>query len=304
MFNWNDVRVFLAVAEEGSTLAAASIVGMNQTTVARRISALEHALKLKLFDRDNRGYQLTAQGMALLDVAKSMRVNAASLITAAEQLMRADQGVIRFAGNAEAMQRFGVELVSSFRERNADIDFELMIDVAWNKDQPPLESGKADLALRPLDEISGDELVVKKLARFPLGIYCSQSYHQKFGAPRALEETKGHKFLVFSDDVARVMKAVSWLNLQLEENQVLYQINAVTSMVAALQTGVGLGLLPCVTGDAIPDLVPCFRHEELYHTLWLVASKESYGRPAVRRFMAFAGEHFKQLEYALEQPTS
>ena len=293
MFNWNDVRVFLTVAEEGSTLAAASIIGMNQTTVARRIDALEYALKLELFDRSNRGYKLTAQGLVLLDVAKEMRGSAASFITAAEHLTRDDQGVIRFAGNAEAMQRFGVGLVSSFREKNANVSFELLIDVAWDEDQPPLEAGLADLALRPVDEISGDTLIAKKLARIPLGVYCSESYRRKFGTPRTLEEARSHKFLIFTDDVGRVMKAVYWLNQQLEPQNVLYQVNAVTSMVAALQSGAGLGLLPCVTGDATPDLVPCFRHEELYHTLWLVASKESYGRPAVRKFMAFAGEHFK-----------
>lgn len=137
-------------------------------------------------------------------------------------------------------------------------------------------------------------MIAKKLARFPLGIYCSVSYHRKFGAPRTLEEARSHKFLVYSDDVARAMKAVNWLNQQFDPKNILYQVNAVTSMVAALQSGAGLGLLPCVTGDATPDLVPCFRHEELFHTLWLVASKEGYGRPAVRKFMAFAGTHFKQ----------
>lgn len=293
MFNWNDIRVFLTVAEEGSTLAAASVIGMNQTTVARRIDALEHALKLELFDRSNRGYNLTAQGLVLLDAAKKMRASATSVITAAEQLNRDDQGVIRFAGNAEAMQRYGVDLVSSFRESNTDISFELLIDVSWEKDQPPLEAGKADLALRPLDEISGDTLIVKKLGCIPLGVYCSASYHRKYGAPRTLEEAKSHKFLVYSDDVACVMKAVDWLNQQLDPQNILYQVNAVTSMVAALQSSAGLGLLPCVTGDASPGLVACFRHEKLHHTLWLVASNESYGRPAVRKFMAFAGEHFR-----------
>lgn len=293
MFNWNDIRVFLAVAEEGSTLAAASVVGLNQTTVARRVGALEHALKLDLFDRDNRGYQLTAQGMALLDVAKSMRQSASSVITKAEQLTRDDHGVIRFAGNAEAMQRFGVELVSRFRERNADVAFELLIDIAWDKDLPLLEAGKADLALRPFDEISGDTLIAKKLSRFPLGIYCSKSYQRKFGAPHSLEDAKDHKFLVFSDDVAKEMKAVEWLNQQLDPQYILYQVNAVTSMVAALQTDAGLGLLPCVTGDASAELVPCFRHDELYYTLWLIASKESYSRPTIRNFMAFAEEFFR-----------
>lgn len=293
MFNWNDIRVFLTVAEEGSTLAAASIIGMNHTTVARRIDALEHALRIELFDRSNRGYELTAHGLLLLDAAKEMQSSATAVATTAEQLNRDDHGVIRFAGNAEAMQRFGVPLVSSFRAANADVTFQLMIDVAWDKGQPPLEAGKADLALRPLDEISGDSLVARKLARFPLGVYCSEGYRKQFGAPRTLESAKGHRYLAYSDNVAEVMKAVDWFNEQLDPDDLLYQVNAVASMAAALQSGAGIGLLPCVTGDATPDLVQCFVHEELQHTLWLIASRDSYERPAVRKFMVFAGEYWK-----------
>lgn len=294
MFNWNDVRVFLAVADEGSTLAAARVIGMNQTTVARRIDALEHALKLELFERHNRGYRLTTQGLALLDDMKGMRGAAMTVLNAAEKLNREDAGIIRFSGNAEAMQRFGIGLVSAFRERHSNVRFELQIDIAWDKNQPPLVSGESDLALRPLDEISGDTLITKKIAKFPLGIYCSRAYQSTYCAPRSLEEAKDHKFLVYTEDIAEVMKAVRWLNDQIDASQVLYQVNAVPSMAAALQSGEALGLLPCVTGDAIPDLVPCFRHEKLQHTLWLVASRESYNRPTVRKFMAFAGQYFKQ----------
>lgn len=293
MFNWNDIRVFLSVAEEGSTLAAASVIGMNQTTVARRIDALEHALKIELFDRSNRGYELTSHGLVLLEAAKEMHDAVASFATIAEHLIREDHGVIRLAGNVEAMQRFGVPLVSSFRDKNPDVTFELLIDVAWEKAQPPLESGKADLALRPLDEISGDTLVTKKLARIPLGIYCSTTYQKKFGAPRTLDAARRHKYLAYSDDVAYGMTAVEWLNVQMGPQNLLYQVNAVASMVAALQSGAGIGLLPCVTGDATPDLVQCFKHDELHHTLWLIASKESYERAAIRKFMAFAVNQLK-----------
>lgn len=296
VFNWNDVRVFLAVADTGSTLAAASVIGLNQTTVARRIEALEHALNLELFERDNRGYRLTAQGLALLDDMKGMGSAATKVRNSAEHLSRDDQGIIRFAGNAEAMQRFGISLVSAYRERNADVHFELQIDVAWDKDQPLLETGRSDIALRPLDEISGDTLIARKVARIPLAIYCSRSYQKNYGAPRTLEEARNHKFLVYSEDIAQVMKAVRWLNDQLEPSQILYQANAVSSMAAALQSGEALGLLPCMTGDATPDLVQCFKDEALQHTLWLVASRESYGRPAVRKFMAFGGQYFRKLD--------
>ena len=85
MFNWNDARVFLAVAEEGSTLAAASVIGMNQTTVARRIEALENALKLELFERDNRGFRLTSQGLALLEEMGQMKSAAVGILNAADR---------------------------------------------------------------------------------------------------------------------------------------------------------------------------------------------------------------------------
>jgi len=294
MFNWNDARVFLAVAEEGSTLAAAGVIGMNQTTVARRIDALEHSLKLTLFEKGNRGYRLTVHGLTLLDEVKQMKSAAVAVLNAADQLNRDDQGIIRFSGNAEAMQRFGVGLVSAFREQHPKIHFELQIDVAWAKDQPPLESGKSDLALRPIDEVAGDTLITKKVAEFPLGIYCSRSYQKKFGMPENLLEAKDHKFLVYSDDIAVVMKSVRWLNGQIDRSQILYQVNAVSSMAAALQSGEAIGLLPCVTGDATPELNLCFQHAELRHSLWLVASQAGYSRQSVRKFMAFAGQHFKR----------
>lgn len=292
MYNWNDMHVFLAVCEEGSTLGAGRVIGMNQTTVARRIDALEHALGLHLFERDTRGYRPTPQGSALVEVAKRMRAVASEIATSADQLRRDDHGLVRFAGNPEAMQRFGVILVSRFREHNPDIAFEIDIDVHWSEGQLPLETGEADLVLRATDNVEGDTLIVRKLARVPLGVYCSRRYHQQFGAPRTLEECSGHQFFTYTNSVGKVMKAVEWLNSRIDERQVLYQVNAVPSMIAALQTGQAIGLLPCVSGDATTDFVRCFRHEELYHSLWIIASRESYSRPAVRRFMAFAGEQF------------
>ncbi|GAC18852.1 LysR family transcriptional regulator [Paraglaciecola arctica] len=291
MFNWNDIRVFLAVAEEGSTLAAANVIGINQTTVARRIEALEHVLKLELFERSNRGYKLTFSGIALLEEMKQMQNAAVNVLNSAQQLTRNDQGVIRFSGNAVAMHHFGVKLVSAFRELNPNVHFELQIDIAWSKNQPLLEIGNSDLALRPLDEISGDTLVTKRIAQIPLAVYCSEAYVLKYGKPGSLSEANGHNFLAYSDDIAQVMKAVRWLNEKLDKSKVLYYVNAVPSMAAALQSGDALGLLPCATGDATPDLVECFRHEKLKHKLWLVASKESYSRPAVKKFMAFAGQY-------------
>jgi DNA-binding transcriptional LysR family regulator len=108
-----------------------------------------------------------------------MRASAASVLTTAEQLARDDDGVIRFAGNAEAMQRFGVKLVSKFKEKNPQISFDLLIDVAWDKNQSLLDVGKADLVLRPIDEISGDKFIAKKNGAISFGCLLQQGISTK-----------------------------------------------------------------------------------------------------------------------------
>ena len=73
MFDWNDLKSFLAVAESGSTLSAAQALRVSQTTVARRIAALEEATGLELFERRQAGYALTPVGEAMLTSAMAVR---------------------------------------------------------------------------------------------------------------------------------------------------------------------------------------------------------------------------------------
>lgn len=80
MFDWNDIRLFLAIAESGSALGAARLLGLNQTTVARRMDALECQLGLTLFERRNLGYRLTEEG-------KSLRALAAPMAECATEIM-------------------------------------------------------------------------------------------------------------------------------------------------------------------------------------------------------------------------
>lgn len=290
MFDWDDIRLFLVVAQEGSTLAAAKRLNINQTTVSRRIQALENSLGLTLFERDPRGYSVTPHGSALLDLAGQMAATAETLQTRSERLARAGSGMIRLTGNPEAMEHWGFPLLARFRENHPDIDFEVDVSSA----QQSLEKGAADIALRAADEITGDTLIARKLARIPWGVYCSRLYERRNGAPRDITDCAGHKFILYSGRLGETIGAVRWMAEQIDAADRALQVNSVTGMIGSLRSGAGLGLLPCVAGDFEPDLVPCFRHERLTHTLWVVASKESYTQPSIRRFMKFVGENIPQ----------
>src|SRR5687768_7282588 len=95
MFDWNDLRAFLAVARTGSTLAAGRSLKVSQTTVARRVLALEEALGLTLFERRQAGYALTETGTALLGQAVSVETAAGAFSDAAAAASRDAQGVVR-----------------------------------------------------------------------------------------------------------------------------------------------------------------------------------------------------------------
>ncbi|UOA20470.1 HTH-type transcriptional regulator PgrR (plasmid) [Sulfitobacter indolifex] len=287
MFDWDDIRLFLAVAQEGSTLGASRRLNINQTTVSRRIQALEQSLKLTLFERDPRGYAVTAHGSALLDLAGQMAASAETIQSRAERLSREVSGIIRLTGNPEAMEHWGFPILTRFRAKHPDIEFEVDI----SSKQLSLEKGEADIALRAADEITGDTLVARKLALIPWGVYCSRHYERENGAPHSLEACQGHKFILYNGRLAEVVSAARWLADKIDEANRALQVNSVTGMIGSLRSGAGLGLLPCVAGDFEPDLVPCFRHEKLQHTLWVVTSKEAYALPPIRSFMKFVGEN-------------
>src|SRR4028118_746302 len=95
LMDWNDLRYFLAVARSGSTLAAGKALRISQTTVARRITALEEALKLPLFDRRQAGYALTPDGEQLLACAEDVETATTKFSDAAAARTRDLSGTVR-----------------------------------------------------------------------------------------------------------------------------------------------------------------------------------------------------------------
>lgn len=288
VFDWDDVRVFVAVAAEGSTLAASRKLGMNQTTVSRRVQALEHALKLTLFERDTRGYALTPQGSALLDVAGQMAASAKNVELRAEHLARDMAGTIRISSPSMAMEHWGFPVLAKFRQHHPEIEF----DIDTSESQVSLEHGEADIALRAADKVIGDTLVARKLCTIPWGVYGSRGYLLKSGTPRGIEECEGHDFLNYVDDIVSKIRCVDWFTSQINTSRIVQRVNTVLAMAGSLKTGFGLGVLPCVVGGNAEDLVCCFRHDALSHPLWIVASHEGYMQPRVRAFMSFTAENF------------
>lgn len=141
---WEDVQLFLAVAEAGSVSAAARQLRIGQPTVSRRLADLEHRLGFALFERRSDGVRRTAAGDKLLGPARRMADYAAEVTRAAQATELAPHGVVRVAASPGVAFAFLAPLARDLRQRYPQLRLEVLADIAY----ADLARGHADLALR------------------------------------------------------------------------------------------------------------------------------------------------------------
>ncbi len=285
---WDDIKVFMAVAEAGSTLAASKRLGVNQTTVSRRIDALEAATGLTLFQRDLSGYELTSIGRELLEASQPAG-EVFEKITGKVKLLT-DFGTerIRITGPAEAINHWIYPILNRFRKQNPKA--KMAIDTS--EIQVDLFNGEMDLAVRMADAIGDERLIARRITAVPWGVYCSRGYETRHESPKDIESLRGHPLVHYTDRVASRIHPIRWLSEHIDQAQIKLRVSSVPGMVTALKTGDAIGVLPKVVGDNTSELVPCFRHEELRHNCWVVASPEAYKRPIVRKCVKQIADEF------------
>jgi DNA-binding transcriptional LysR family regulator len=270
--DWGDVRVFLAVMREGSTLAASRYLGINQTTVSRRIDVLEHVLGLTLFDRSTRGAVPTEHANNLLAAAEALERAALSLeAEAATERAKKSKPIRVTAVGDKSIGDIGA-VVAEFVEENPGVSFEFVFS------EYPLDlmKGEADVALRMAPEISGDQLIARRVGVRQWTYYASRAYAAKHTLPSEMtddmEEHCVHLLYHFPSKRHNIKRCAS-----------------VNDLMMAIETGQGIGPFPVTVGDANPNLVRCFDPPPGADLqVWLLTSPSAHKRPEVRRFTAFA----------------
>src|SRR4051812_23529413 len=142
MLDWNDLRFFLAVARDGSTLAAGRSLRVSQTTVARRTAALEEAVGFPLFDKRQAGYTLTPAGEQLLERAEQVEASAGAFTDAAKAHARDLSGTVRITSE----DIYGTGLLSALLRDLHDLHPKIMIDLDMVQELRDLGGGEADIA--------------------------------------------------------------------------------------------------------------------------------------------------------------
>ncbi len=296
MFDWNDLRHFLAVSRTGSTLAAAAMLKVNQTTVARRIAALEQALGARLFEKAQSGYRPTELALELLPLAEQVETEAATILRLVEQRARRLSGKIRVTTNETIAAVFLTPSLPEFAALYPDICVEIVVD-ARHYD---LGRGEADVALRAAPDPGSGPIAVRKLRDVPWGIYCSRDYAALKGRPDAVESLAAHT-IIGADGPLTEMAPFQWLEAVAGPAHVIVRSNSLPNMLTAIQAGLGLAALPCAMAEPLPDLVRCIGPvEHLGTPLWLITRADSRDEPRIRAFTSYISARIVAMRHLFE----
>lgn len=282
MYEWGDLRVFLAVARAGSTLAAARELGVNQTTVARRIAALEQALGTRLFDRHQDGYRLSECGRQMLGQAERVEVEADTLARLVAQRGRDVSGAVRVT----TPEIFANLLLTPWLVRFMDLYPNVKVEIVATDQRLDLVRGEADVAVRAGAMPTDPGLVVRRFADYQWVLCCSRAYADKHGVPSSGEELNDH-YIIGADGPLSKLAPHLWIVQAAPRAKVRSTSSSVANMIAAVKAGHGVGFVPDTFLTVETDLVECFAPPGCQFSFYLAMPEALKDQPRVRAFCDF-----------------
>jgi len=280
MFDWNDLKYFLAVARHGSTIAAGKALGASQSTVQRRLVELETRIDRKLVIRTPDGYRLTDVGQDLLPYAERIETMVRDLERHVTDAGYDDSGVIRVTCPEPIVQRM-TPLIARFHASHPKLRVEFVMSDRYLD----LSKGEADVAFRSGD--TDDELVGRKIADSVWAVYASRSYVEQHGKPDRVTDLAGHALVCLDESMSK-HRVVTWLKQVAPDARIAARNNSILGLIYAVKSGIGVGPLPTAMADAEPDLVRVLGPiPELARSWRLLAHPDLRRTPRVAAFFDF-----------------
>ncbi|MEC9067295.1 LysR family transcriptional regulator [Pelagerythrobacter marinus] len=274
--NWNDLRVFLAVAEAGQIARAARTLRLDPTTLGRRLRRLERQLETPLFERTREGQTLTKAGEGLLAKAEAM-ARAVRSIDSVRQRRSGLGGNLRLSVSEGFGSRFLTRYLPAFARSHPDLSIELVASSGFLSPS----RREADLAVM-LSRPQAGPVIARKLADYSLRLYASPDYLARHPAPaQPADLARGHRLVSYIPELlyAPELNYLDDFHAGLSADIRSTSINAQSRLI---EEGAGIGVLPCFIGDQAPGLVPVCPDRAIVRSFWIVTHRDMHGLPRVR----------------------
>lgn len=289
--SWDDFRLVKAIADQQSLVGAAESLGLNHSTVFRRLGALEETLKTRIFERSRNGYTPTAAGERMVALANQMsnEINSFELKCAGRDVQ--PSGELRVTTNDTMLIHLLTPIFAGFTKAYPEIRLDIVVsNTALN-----LSKRDADIAIRATPS-PPETLVGRNIGVIAWAEYAANELVKSGQVPPRHEA----RWVGYSDNLAGLM-ANRQLEHKFDSKQIVYRVNTVLGLAEAIAANIGLGYLPCIIGDRAQGISRISEpfNEPASH-LWLLTHPELRDAARVRAFMTYVGTELNKQRKALD----
>ncbi|MEM6988730.1 MAG: LysR family transcriptional regulator [Pseudomonadota bacterium] len=275
--NWDNLRFVLAVANQGSVAAAARELGVNRSTVLRRIGTFQENLNCRIFEQTSSGYALTPQAERMIQAAREVENTLYDMQREVEGSELRLEGELRVTTTESFMLAVLGPVLAGFQAKHPKI----VVDVLVSNSVLDLNRRDADVAVRPTGNPESG-LVGKRICDIPFGVYASRELAD------ALETTDWtHYRWVGMDSSLRTTPPGLWFDAKVPGERICLRSDSFVSIRVAVEHGIGVGLLPRFLGDDSDHLVrvPGPSVDKLTIGLWALTHPDLARSARVRAFI-------------------
>jgi DNA-binding transcriptional LysR family regulator len=280
--DWNDYQYFLKIALLGSLKEAAEALGVNHSTVFRRINALEEKIDVRLFERLKTGYVLTEAGEEIL--AQVQRIE--------DRMHEIDRKLlgkdIRLSGTIKisTTDTLGYYWLPPYIRQFKDEYPNIVVDIDIKTRFTNLSRREADIVIPTVNE-QPDYMVGRQLTPIIIGLYASTEYVERHGQPKEVDGLALHRMLLPNEALAG-LPLIKWLRRYVPSKAIVASSDKFTGLYKIAQQGLGIAPLPHYVGDSDPDLVKVLDVPKRFHRfIWILTHPDLRHTARIRAFMRF-----------------
>jgi DNA-binding transcriptional LysR family regulator len=285
--DWGDFKLILALSRGGSVAGAGRLLGVDSSTISRRLGAMEQAIGACLVLRGGRDFSFTAEGMTAVSAAEAMEKIVFSTTSSIHAAKTEIEGTVRIS-SVPSMVRLLMPLPLIVAQKHPKLSIELnavtrMIDFA---------KGEADIAIRMVRPTEID-LIAKRALELGAAVYASKTYAARRRLPSSFAELSQHPLIQYVEPLLRV-PMYRWMEDYADKYAPATRVDGAEMAFSLVASGAGLSVLNCYAGDSSPDLIRVFPDPVASATGWIVYHEAARNSARIRAVTEILTEFFAE----------